>query len=124
MLLGELGLPLPPGVQGHPLERVEHPIVAEIYPLPFQDRSGPYAVLLEPPFNLVRNNGGAQALYHLDEDPGESSNLVQRELTRAEAMRERLDTFLSGLPAPAAPGPDATIDEETRELLESLGYTN
>jgi len=62
-------------------------------------------------------------LYHLVEDPGETSNLAGSGLPIEESLAKRLDELLSSFPVDARYGAlEAPRDESTREKLESLGY--
>ena len=62
-------------------------------------------------------------LYNLEEDPGETVNLIDERPEVASSMRERLKTVISAYSNPsvkmARPLP---MDAEHKELLESLGY--
>jgi arylsulfatase A-like enzyme/tetratricopeptide (TPR) repeat protein len=61
-------------------------------------------------------------LYDLTEDPGEETNVLEREPEVARRMKARLERLMAessqGAPAPEA----ADLDQETRERLAALGY--
>jgi arylsulfatase A-like enzyme/tetratricopeptide (TPR) repeat protein len=59
-------------------------------------------------------------LYNLRADPGETSNLVDRETTRAETMRRALAQLAAKPSSPAVP---VAIGEDAAARLRSLGYT-
>ncbi|HET7294373.1 MAG TPA: sulfatase-like hydrolase/transferase [Vicinamibacteria bacterium] len=61
-------------------------------------------------------------LYDLESDPGERTNLVDREPRRAEAMRGALGRFLDLERAQARGGPAQTVSTELIEKLGALGY--
>ncbi len=62
-------------------------------------------------------------LYHLVEDPGETSNLAGSGLPIEESLAKRLDELLSSFPTDERyRAPETPRDEATRERLESLGY--
>ena len=58
-------------------------------------------------------------LYNLEEDPGELTNLAERERDRVEAMESALAEVLQ---AERTASGGAAMDEETLEKLRSLGY--
>ena len=72
---------------------------------------------------LVREADGAEELYDLSADPGETTNLADREAARLEEMRqacvEALDRARKLAIAPTSGTPD---DPETLERLRALGY--
>lgn len=53
---------------------------------------------------------------------GSLAHLVSSQPQRANRMMERLNAYLAGLPPPGPAGPEQSVDEETSEALESLGY--
>lgn len=57
-------------------------------------------------------------LYDLQNDPGETHNLVAREGTRASELARRTDAISSATLAPNA----AALDREARARLQALGY--
>jgi tetratricopeptide (TPR) repeat protein len=62
-------------------------------------------------------------LYDLRADPGELSNLHDRDLDRAEAMSRRMETFRAQYAESTLEGKSAmTMDDLTRDRLASLGY--
>src|SRR5439155_3444436 len=65
-------------------------------------------------------------LYDLDRDPGELTNLVEREPARARAMRAGLDTRLRAEEASVRSGGGgaAAIPTDLLEKLGALGYVS
>jgi choline-sulfatase len=64
-------------------------------------------------------------LYDLDRDPGERANLVDREPSRARAMRAGLEQRLRGELASAKSGPaSAAVPADLLEKLGALGYVS
>lgn len=61
-------------------------------------------------------------LYDLETDPGERTNLADREPRRAEAMRGALGRFLDQERAQARQGPAQPASVELMEKLGALGY--
>jgi arylsulfatase A-like enzyme len=122
-ILDRLDLPLPPGIQGSPLDALDHPVVAESYPLPFfENARGDVRALIEGDYKLIWSSSGPDELYRLSTDPGEAHNLAVDEPERAEAMRQRLSAYLESLPRPLEAGTPTEVDAETREALRRLGY--
>jgi arylsulfatase A-like enzyme len=122
-ILGGLGLPLPDGIQGAHLERLDHPVVAEVYPLSFmRDYDGDMQALFDGEHKLIRKAGSRLLLYDLSRDPREETDLSSRLPERTSAMLESLTDYLAYLPAPLAAGEKRSIDAETRKALQELGY--
>ena len=61
-------------------------------------------------------------LYHLADDPTESTNLNAREPGRMDDMKQELSLVKTGMETIARATQTATIDDETRDRLMSLGY--
>jgi arylsulfatase A-like enzyme len=120
-ILGHLDLALPPGVQGSPLDRVDHPIVAEVYPL-FERGTGEVRAYYADGYKFVWRWDGRHELFDLERDPGELDDLSQREPGRATAMRRSLERYLASLPSPPEGGAPRRVDGETQEALRALGY--
>jgi arylsulfatase A-like enzyme len=122
-ILDELGLPLPDGIQGTPIGRLDHPVVAEVYPLSFmKDYDGDMHALFEDEHKLIRKSGGRLLLYDLSRDPREETDLSTQLPQRTSAMLKSLIDYLAYLPAPLAAGEKRSIDAETRKALQELGY--
>jgi arylsulfatase A-like enzyme len=72
---------------------------------------------------LRERNTGREALYHLDADPGESSNRIADDPEGAERARERTRKALARMrPKLEAPKRPRRGTPEFRKELESLGY--
>jgi arylsulfatase A-like enzyme/Tfp pilus assembly protein PilF len=61
-------------------------------------------------------------LYDLAADPGEASDLVAARPERARELKGALDGLIAGATVAGAGGRDASVSEEVRERLQSLGY--
>lgn len=129
-LLKGLGLPVPSGVQGGTLRDPDHPIVAEVYPIPSMSRDlgwrqrGDWRALIGAAgrYKLLWNSRGRDELIDLERDPSASHNLWEQKNARAERMEHKLESYLASLPEARAAGPTRVIDEKTRQDLEGLGY--
>ncbi|MBI5432011.1 MAG: sulfatase [Planctomycetes bacterium] len=137
LLLQELDLPLPSGVQGEsPVvdgrpRAVRHPIVAELYPIETTVAQGleedwrvrgAWRVILDGTFKFSWHGGGRNALVDLARDPEERENVLAAHPERAAALEERLSRYLGSLPPPKAQGAGGEIDAKTAEELKQLGY--
>jgi len=122
LVLSKVGLESPAGIQGGAPGTRSHPVVAELYPTTIRADSQAWRALFAGPWKLLWSSTGRHQLFHLDDDPGESRNLIEAEGERAERMLTALDGYVSTLPGPAEAGPPQQLDEETRRALESLGY--
>ena len=72
--------------------------------------------------NLKYISAPRPELYDLIEDPGETNNLVVQESERARALQDKLRTMLEESIPVHGSDSKASLDEEARERLESLGY--
>ncbi len=123
MILDRLDIPLPPDIQGNVPSRIDHPIFAEAYPLPFHDKyQGDWRALYTGNFKFLWNSMGKNLLFNLKDDPGETVNLIERDRKKAQAMGSSMEKLLASLPKPTSAGPRQKIDGQTREALKSLGY--
>jgi arylsulfatase A-like enzyme len=128
-LLTRLGLPLPPNLQGGALPDPGHPVIAEVYPLLAANptskgwrQRGDWQVLIDGERKLAWSSRGTHALYDLSVDPEETRNLWDPEDPASQAMADKLARYLEALPEPGDLGEIGEVDDETRALLESLGY--
>jgi arylsulfatase A-like enzyme len=109
------------------------PLVLDTWPnLPRDRWSKRYQVVIEGTDKYVRDDQGGQALFDLATDPGEQTNLAPQ---RPDQARERLGVLQAwqrGLPRFSKqlrtpddrPGRPMEQDDETRAMLEALGYTS
>ncbi len=122
IVLGQVGVQAPAGVQGGLPPRTGHPIVAEVFPLPFQSPDGGWRALFDARWKFLWNSKGGHRLFDLDRDPAEDHDLAPRERPRVARLAALLERYFASLPPPGAAGPPRVLDEETRRALESLGY--
>ncbi len=128
-ILDDLGLALPAAVEGRSLvgywrsERAPPP-AAPIYSHLRLGAQDPTLSVVEGDWKLIERRGGGgvtRALYNWRDDPGETEDLAERYPIRAAA----LSALLAHKERLAAEGPAAaevTVDEETEQALEALGY--
>jgi arylsulfatase A-like enzyme len=98
------------------------PLLAEVSPLNFVSAEGSFRALYLGRHKLLWNSRGSHALFDLENDPREERNLAAAEPARLSEAVRVLEKVMASLPSPGAPGPPATLDEETLEALRSLGY--
>lgn len=122
-ILDRLGIDTPPGVQGAPLDRVAHPIVAEFHPLPPWNATGDWEALYHDDMKYVWNSGGRTSLADVATDPLEQQDLRAKQADLAKRMDTLLKKYLASLPRPGAAGPPKELDDETLRALQGLGYT-
>ncbi len=107
-VLAALGLPVPDGVQGEPVQRVTHEIVAEEHINPeFVAQFGDVynralRVYYDGPYKLISTSRGDRFLYDLANDPQEDQNLAERDPKRVVEMEQRLETMMSHMDMPGA----------------------
>ena len=82
-------------------------------------------VAWEWPWKYVHSSDGRHELYHLERDPGESENRLDREPGVSARLAKRLDVALDdGPPDGGAAREPATprLSPQERESLRGLGY--
>jgi len=131
LLLTQLGLPLPPNVQGQAIPRVDHPILAEVYPLPHMNdpgsgkgprQLGDFRALIDGRFKYVWSSRGFNALYDLENDPYEAHNILDQHREVALRMQDTMDRFMAAFPKPGAVGEVQVVDEDILDQLNETGY--
>jgi arylsulfatase A-like enzyme len=130
-ILDRLGLAVPPGVQGNPLNEVRHPVIAELFPLEFMRRAlrdsteewrGDVRTLHRGDYKFVWSSLGRHQLFDLSVDAQESENLVEERTDVAASMQAELMDYLATLPQPGPDSAPRRVDPETEEALRNLGY--
>lgn len=116
------GLPLPGDIQGDLPSKVEHPIIAETYPLKEITQDGHWRALFEGDLKFIWNSLGRHQLFDLARDSGEHHNLFGKDPGRDQRLLAKLDTYLSGLPKPGKSDFVQGVDEETIKALKAQGY--
>jgi len=119
LVLGQLGLAVPEGVQGGV---GGHPIVSEVYPLPFMGGEGDWRVLFDGRLKFCWSSLDDHKLFDLEIDLREEHNLAAEQMEAASNMKSLLDAYLASLPKPPGVDPPVELDEETRKALRNLGY--
>lgn len=110
-VLAVLGAPVPPGVQGEPLQRVTHGTLAEEHINPeFVAYYGEVynramRVLYDGPYKLITTSRGERKLFDLAHDPAEDDDLSGREPARAAEMEQRLEAAMSAMDTKVAAVP-------------------
>ncbi len=122
MLCNRLGIDVPPQVQGNVPPQIHHPIIAETYPPPMLSEDGHWRAIFDQDYKFTWNSKGNHLLFNLKDDPGENTNLIERQPQQAVMMVKQLGGFLASLPKPGTAGPIQEIDQQTRDALKSLGY--
>lgn len=72
-------------------------------------------------WKYIRGSDGSEELYNVDDDPEETENLVEIEPEKATKLESVLDTWLQSFEHADADG-DVSMQDETKERLEDLGY--
>lgn len=117
-ILRLLGLPVDEGMEGRRLDSSADRVVYSEAMIPHED------FYLAPVHSLKDGRhsfyySSTMELYDLRTDPGEKVNLAPRQPRRLESYRERMEGILS---ASKGKADQLSLDQETIELLKSLGY--
>lgn len=78
--------------------------------------------LYEWPYKYIRDSSGAEELYHLEKDPGETVDLRDRESEVARRLAERLEAHEAGVHDAGSLRPARAPSGEQIEHLRALGY--
>jgi arylsulfatase A-like enzyme len=124
IILGRLGIELPPNVQAGVPPKIEHPLLAETYPLPVLSADGHWRAIFEGPFKFIWNSKGRHLLFNLTNDPAELVNLAEQQNQQAKDMMSKMNQYLTKLPRPGPALPAQELDEDTKRALKSLGYVD
>ncbi len=122
IVLDQLGLSIPPGVQGSSGSPQRRYAFAEVYPLPALSKRGSFRAFYDGPLKYIWNSRGHHEFYDLANDPDESKNLYRSRYEQASAVRDKLDALMKGLPRPDQAAPVRRIDKDTMKALRDLGY--
>ncbi len=122
MVCERLAISVPHDIQGSPPPRINHPVIAETYPVPLMTQDGHWRAIYDGNYKFLWNSEGRNLLFNLKDDPSEMQNLREKDPGRAERMSARLDEYLAQLPQPRAAGPGKRLEKETEKALRSLGY--
>ena len=87
---------------------------------PAQFACSPLNGIVEGAWKYIR--APRQELYDLTKDPGEKSNVIEKEPQVAERLRDRLDEMLPEMEAAAPQRGPTTADPDAVSRLQSLGY--
>jgi arylsulfatase A-like enzyme len=131
-ILDRLGIEPPRGIQGQPLGRVSHPVIAELVQLDFMKGAarrsggtwrGHQKAYYDGRYKFVWSSLGRHQLFDVFADPYELEDRIEVEREVAAMMQRRLEEYLATLPEPASEIREIrTVDPETEEALRELGY--
>jgi arylsulfatase A-like enzyme len=76
----------------------------------------------DDPHKLIWSSDGRHELYNLAHDPGETENLLDRDLEKAEALLHQLETWLAALEAAEFDQLEPEMEQALVERLQHLGY--
>jgi len=118
--------------QRFPRRPGSHPLIAENYYTRahdlFHQSWGPRfnrvrRAIYQWPYKLILSSDQQHELYHLDQDPGETDNLIHRDNQRVVAMAEILAAYLqSNVPVWTDNATDITFSQKELQLMKTLGY--
>jgi arylsulfatase A-like enzyme/Flp pilus assembly protein TadD len=121
-----LGAPAPAGVQGVSLmpaargQRLGLLALSESWYPRFHYGWSELVAIQDERFKLIR--APRRELYDVGRDPGERADLAASEPARADALARALEQFVARIGEADAPAAPQSVDPETAERLEALGY--
>jgi choline-sulfatase len=126
LIAGELGLPLPDGVEGRPVgerdlviaESFEDPRAIALLGSQYDRR---LTTGIRWPWKLITSSAHPPRLYHLAEDPEEETDRAAEEAAIVASLEAAIARSKAKMSAPAAVAPKA-VDDTTIERLRELGY--
>lgn len=117
-ILGLLGLPVDEGMKGRTLDSTRDRLVFSEAMIPHEDfYLAPVHSLKDDRYSFYFSS--TLELYDLRTDPGEKRNLSASQPRRLRKYRERMESLLAATKGSAD---RLSLDQETIELLRSLGY--
>ena len=122
LICERLELSPPTNIQGNAPPQINHPLLAEAYPLQILTKDGHWRAYFENNFKYLWNSRGNHLLYNLKNDPRELKNLIAQKPSIAADMLQKLNKYLASLPQPGLAAPAQQLDEQTKKALKSLGY--
>ncbi|MFC1591569.1 sulfatase-like hydrolase/transferase [Thermodesulfobacteriota bacterium] len=108
-----------------------HEVVAEQYYALPKDYFNPVwgkrfdrirTVLFDWPYKYIQSSDNNNELYQLEDDPGETRNLIGQQPARARELAERLQAFIAKRGRAATRTEADPLSPEERERLRALGY--
>jgi len=133
-ILKVCGLPIPDEVQGQPVDKVKHEIIAEV----FEQKNNAHAKLNPGRYyrdlkaiysndaeNLkyIQSSNGSSELYDLNSDPEELNNLIAQQPEKAQELEARLANWLASFEPIIDEKPTETTDtKKLMDRLRALGY--
>jgi len=117
-----LGLNIPENIQGDVPPQINHPIIAETYPLKTIVKAGYWRAIFDKDYKFLWNSENNHKLFNLRNDPTEQLNLIEKKPQLAARMLSNMEQYLEALPKPKRDFAEQEIDEQTKKTLESLGY--
>jgi hypothetical protein len=70
---------------------------------------------------LIRGSDGHEEFYRIDSDPGETTDLAEEAPEPMEELKNELDSWLTSFEHAEADS-SVSMDEDTKDRLEDLGY--
>ena len=119
LLLTELDLPTPDGVQGRARAEDRPDVYAEVYPLGGRAQ---WRALIHDGVKFLWNSEGKHELYALKTDPDERNDLCSDRAGLAKTLEVGTDALFAALPRPSDSSAPTHVDTGTREALRSVGY--
>jgi arylsulfatase A-like enzyme len=122
LICKRLGIEKPDGIQGDAPPMIEHPVLAEAYPLKALAPDGEWRCIFDGDFKFLWNSKGDHQLIDLRNDPGENTNLIKQQGQMAANMLMKMEKYIAALPKPKPVSGQQELDKETKDALRSLGY--
>ena len=122
LICKRLGINIPENIQGDVPPKIEHPIMAETYPLKEISKDGYWRAIFDKDYKFLWNSENNHRLFNLRKDPAEQLNLIEKKPQVAGRMLSNMERYLADLPKTSHDSAEREIDEDTKKALESLGY--
>ncbi|MCP5046143.1 MAG: hypothetical protein GY940_03160, partial [bacterium] len=136
-ILESAGLPIPPGIQGQPFDKVDHQIFSEVYRVPAEAKKWPdrynhdlKAVFPGSPgsLKLILSSRDDYQLFNLAVDPRETTRLIDP--WKYNDIKAAFEIFLESLQPliekfkQRKTKTTKKLDKETLKRLRTLGYVD
>jgi len=125
-ILSMLDLPIPANIDGQPLPKSQHFIIAEWNMRGFDSKKyrRDLKAIYKGKEKYIWASNSLHELYNLEKDPGETTNLIEKFPQKAQDMERDLKQWLSSFEPPPSSDSKVKLNEEDIEKLRALGYVN
>lgn len=134
-ILSQLGIQIPPDVQGQPIDEANHPVIAELFQQQhnahakrspgryYRDLKAIFGSVAQDSLKYIWASNDQSELFDLTRDPRELKNIIAEKPAAVDTLQRRLERWVSSFQPVETNGVTRQTDkEELEKRLRSLGY--